>query len=402
MRKRFARISVIVVAVCAFVFAMDVAGGRTLARDEQRWRDATVEQSELLRRYRRQFVVGDPVDQNAASWYRLVFEKLRSRTAEMHRDLLPLVTSNVPEAGRIDAAYRNWCAEAESPRVRAALASTVCYWEMPYDFQDPASNGWFQAIVLGECSALIGSRYLERRDWAGSAFAFLTTLAVASDFGQGSIEMNVVGVTAAQWAVHGFAEAMSRIDDVGQIDRLSNQFARLETVTPSFRVGLAQQQLARALQASSMARAYAYDHRYGFRALVPWRAIAAWRLSRLERLVSKVSLLTSRSDPAERSRILTELSQPGPLSAPIVPSTLGSALTQQDRLISSVRAVRTVIKLQEWYARHGEYPATPPETLTHDVEYERTNGGKGYRLRTRSETETSELFFERMPDTPAS
>jgi hypothetical protein len=73
--------------------------------------------------------------------------------------------------------------------------------------------GGFQASVLEECLALNGSRYLERHDWAGSARAFLMTLSVASDFSQNSLEMNLVAVTAAQWAVHGFAEAMSRIDD---------------------------------------------------------------------------------------------------------------------------------------------------------------------------------------------
>ena len=147
-----------------------------------------------------------------------------------------------------------------------------------------------------------------------------------------------------------------------------------------------------------MARAYVYDRRHGFRALVPWRAIAASRLSQQERIISKIWLLTSRSNPAERSLVVTELSQPGPLSAPVVPSALISALSQQDRLVRSVHAAQTVVKLQNWHVRQGEYPAAAPETDTHDVEYETTNEGQGYRLRTKSEIGAVELFLERLPD----
>ena len=235
----------IVFSVCLFAFAVDVAGGRILVREERKWRDATLQQRELLRTYRREFVVGDSRDQNAAIWYRLAFEKLGSRTADTHREILPLLMSATrPGANGIESAYRDWCAEAESPRVLAALACTHCDWELAYDFRvNPSSEGWFQAMVLVECLALNGSRHLERGDWVASARAFLTTLAVASDFSQGSLEMNVVAVTAAQWAVRGFAESMSRIDDASMIDRLAEQFAQLEAVMPSFRVGLRQQEL---------------------------------------------------------------------------------------------------------------------------------------------------------------
>jgi hypothetical protein len=88
----------------------------------------------------------------------------------------------------------------------------------------------------------------------------------------------------------------------------------------------------------------------------------------------------------------------GPLSAPVVPSTLISALSQEDHLVRSVHAAQTVVKLQNWHVRHGEYPPAAPETDTHDVEYETTNKGQGYRLRTKSEIGAVELFLERLPD----
>jgi hypothetical protein len=399
VKKRTTRVAVLVVASFALVFAIDVAAGKRLAREEQKWREAGSLERESLQSYRRQFLVGPARDQNAAVWYRLAFERLRFRAADMHRDLLPLV-SRVPRQGDVvEAAYRDRCAEAESTRVQAALACTHCDWTTPYDFRRSASSKeWFQAMVLGECLALNGSRHLVRRDWPGGARAFLTTLAVASDFSQGTLEMNVVAVTAAQWALRGFAEALSEIRDADQIDRLAAQFARLEAVMPSLNVGLRQHQLARSVQATSMARAYAYDRRYGFHVLLPWRVIAAWRLSQQERIISDVPLLTTTSDPAERSRLLSELSQPGPLSAPVVPITLNDALNQQDWLLRAVHAVQAVVKLQHFYLRNGEYPLAAPTTDSHDVEYERISEGKGYRLRTRSETGAPVLFVERTPD----
>lgn len=403
MKRRVVWVTLIATIFFAITFVIDGAGSKRLEREERRWRDEALQQRELLRTYRRQLVVGEPRDQNGAIWYRRAFERLSVRTAEMHRELLPLVTSRIhPGVDRLDAAYRDWCTEAESQRVRTALACTQCDWEISYDFQaNPSSGEWFQALVLGECLALNGSRHLARREWADSTSAFLTTLGVASDFGQGPLEMNIVAVAMAQWAVRGFAEAISRIEDAALLDRLAEQFAQLETTMPSLPAGLAREQLSSAVQATSIARAYANDHREGFRALLPWHAVAAWRLLRQERIVSKMSLLASQSDLAERSQIIAELSQPGPLSVSIVSNTLENALRQQDQLVRAVHAAQVALILQGWYVRHGEYPAAMPKSDIPDVEYERTNQGKGYRVRTRSETESYELFLERTPDIPA-
>ena len=136
--------------------------------------------------------------------------------------------------------------------------------------------------------------------------------------------------------------------------------------------------------------AYLAEHRVGIRRLVPWRAAAAWRLSRDVPLVEALGEAVDVRNSDELARVASRVTpQVGRSKREWMASEVRverwlQFVDEAEKVARSYRALEVAIKLQEWHADHAEYPIGTggldvPADL-YGLTYDRTDAGKGYRL----------------------
>jgi hypothetical protein len=375
--------------LCGVGVLADYSGAWYLRRAEVRWDKTISRDRNTLDSYTRVVVVDEPVEQNAAAWYRLAFAKLPAQSAEMHKALFPVAESNAEaDSATLRVLMADWCGEAPKVRVQRAFRCTHCDWELGYSPEpDPALNNWFQALTLSECLVLGGHQRAQQHDWRQAIRSYLQTLSLGRDLGQGSVEMNAVGMSAATWALRGLGRSAGYITDQPLLDELSKQLARFNGTLPSVATGLRFFRLQVATELRRTAGAYLAPGQNGLSRLVPWRALGAWRFSREEAMLgpnARIAELGQLTDRRERQRVISEIATPGTRVSATVPHSLPDLLRRGDDLARLYRAVRVALTLQDWYVVHGEYPvdARPLQILAGDdaLKYERSRDAQGYRL----------------------
>src|SRR5438552_947236 len=83
------------------------------------------QQKQRVAEYRRPLPVGEPLDQNAAVWYRLAFAKTAMQPADTAETLGAAVKAGAhDDSSRRSQLLREHCGEVRSARVQRALACT--------------------------------------------------------------------------------------------------------------------------------------------------------------------------------------------------------------------------------------------------------------------------------------
>ena len=392
--------------VSAYVVA-EVLGARYLGHSRASYQREVAQLREQRGRYRRPVVVGEPLQQNAASWYRLALPHLsgwrddggslgtvvKGGSAEYGATITPLVTER--------------CVEAQSVRVASALRSTHSDWEISaghlfsFDYT-------LEALRLAECLTVDGHRAAYEGDRRAAARAYVKTLSVGCDFGAGSVMMGMVGVASAGIGLKALAQlVMSDEDDRGLLREMSQQLSRFEGQLPSAETGLKSERLW--LQnALALDGVGSEGERYpGFGLLLPRRAIAAWHLWREEDLLRDLDRVIDAHDRREELRLIESIKRRSAKS--------GSALVREARLASDASlalavddllrlygAVQIAIILQDWRIKHHRYPddgsAVRVPLEQYDLRYEPTQDRLGYKLIGPRAWETADvIILERQP-----
>jgi hypothetical protein len=146
-----------VLMVTVMVVVSNEIGRRYLDRRAVRFRGESRDIQMQGAAYRRPMIVGEPLDQNAAVWYRQALPHVTAKT----------FTGSVPVLQKGFAFYDDGltpelaekCAEINRPRLQSALRCTRCDWELGTGIG--ALNGFeysMEAVALGRCFALDGHR----------------------------------------------------------------------------------------------------------------------------------------------------------------------------------------------------------------------------------------------------
>jgi hypothetical protein len=154
------------------------------------------------------------------------------------------------------------------------------------------------------------------------------------------------------------------------------------------------------------AKEFVDDHRVGFGLLFPWRAVAAWRLSKEVPLVDELRQAAEVKDTATRRRLEDVIKQRVVRSrSPLVTDEVGIAVwsrfaDEADEVAQSYHVLRVAVALQAWQTVQGMYPADA-DVLSLPLEryglrYVQTKHGHGYRLFNLS-SEPPTLLLERLP-----
>jgi hypothetical protein len=372
---------------------VDLAGARYL-----RWYDDESDrlishEHERVASQRKFVIFGEPLDQNAAIWYQRAFAKLSSMPTDTRKVLGEAVERGFAGDPRpLRALFDDRCREIHSPRVNDALRCTHCDWGLGYRLEESLSWGHnTEALILGYCQVLNGHVQASQGDWLGAADSYIKALSLGSDLSDGDFTMNIlslgfwkIGLKALGTVVDSKGDDKRFLDDVGQ------RFSRFEGSLPSVKVGLRFTRLWVATGLANDAHAYVAQRRVGLGRLLPWRAVAAWRLSREVPLVEQLRQAVDAKGSIERTRLAGEIKQQvlrsrSPFVPDEVPVDMWAPLAEEaDKVSHTYRALQVAIKLQEWHADHGEYPVeigvlNLPVDL-YGLTYDRTDKGKGYRL----------------------
>ena len=128
--------------VTLLVVMLDLCATRYLRSYEARYRQAVLEDQQRVAEYRRPLPTGEPLNQNAAVWYRLALARTALQPEDTAETLRAAVKAGVNNASsKLPQLLREHCGELRSARVENALACTHCNWELGYRLDDGAAVG---------------------------------------------------------------------------------------------------------------------------------------------------------------------------------------------------------------------------------------------------------------------
>jgi hypothetical protein len=391
--------------VSAYVVA-EFSGARYLGHSRESYEREIIRLREHRGRYQRPVVVGEPLQQNAVSWYRLALPHLSSWRDD-GESLGTAVNGGSAEYGvTITPLVTERCVEAQSVRVQNALRSTYSDWEI-----SPAHLVSFdytlEALRLAECLMVDGHRAAYEGDRRAAAHAYFKALSVGCDLGAGTVLMGMVGVASAGTGLKALAQlVMSDEDDRGLLREISQQLSQFEGQLPSAETGLKSERLW--LQNTlALDGLTSEGGRYSGYFLLPRRAIAAWHLWQEGDLLRDLDRVTDAHDRKEELRLIesikrrSEKSRSAIVRESDVARDTSLALAVDD-LLRLYGAVQTAITLQDWRIAHHRYPDDVSDVRVpleqHDLQYEPTKDRQGYKLMGPRAWETADvIILERQP-----
>jgi hypothetical protein len=392
--------------VSAYVVA-EFTGARYLGHSRESYQREIVRLREHRGRYRRPVVLVEPLQQNAAIWYRLALPHL-SGWRDDGSSLGTVVNGGSAQYGvTITPLVTERCIDTQSVRVQNALRSTYSDWEIsPGDLV--SFDYTLEAFRLAECLTVDGHRAAYKGDRRAAARAYFTTLSVGCDLGAGTVLMGMVGVASADSGLKALAQlVMSDEDDRGLLREISQQLSQFEGQLPSAEAGLKSERLwlQNALALDGLT---SEGGRYpGLGLLLPKRAIAAWHLWQEGDLLGDLDRLIDVHDRTEELRLLESIKRRSEKS--------GSAIVREsdlardasfalavDDLLRLYGAVQTAITLQDWRITHHRYPDDVSDVRApleqHDLQYQPTKDRQGYKLVGPRAWETADvIILERQP-----
>src|SRR5471032_1742573 len=197
-RRAVKRFGFALIALIAVLIAVDAIALRYLRLHAQEYRREIAEIRQREIDYRRPLVIGEPLEQNAAGFYREAFLHW-SGWQGTDSSLRAMVNAGVKRYPADDAEVRRRCADANSASVRTALRSTRCDWDLPFGFDHPGNifDHEVDAFALASCLTLQGHRLARDGDGRAASEAYLETVAMSCDIGMGNDEMCLVGAVDA-------------------------------------------------------------------------------------------------------------------------------------------------------------------------------------------------------------
>jgi hypothetical protein len=267
---------------------------------EARYRQAVIEDRQRVAGYRRPLPVGEPLDQNAAVWYRLAFAKTAMQPADTAETLGAAVKAGPHDdsSGRSQL-LRDHCTEARSARIQHALACTHCNWELGYRVtDDSAFHSSSEALILADCFIIDGYEQEREGHARSAAQRYVNALSFACDLGSGDFSMNLAGYYFATKALGALGQLISSAPDDEQVlADISDMLVRFQHSLPSVKRSFHIEGLRLQNGLVVEAQDYLAERRTVIRYIMPRRAFAVWRLSRADAVLSELLKATDVRDP---------------------------------------------------------------------------------------------------------
>jgi hypothetical protein len=359
---------------------------------------------------RRPVTFGEPLEQNAAVWYRRAFARIvGSRVEELQR-LQQSVDAGYERYSNIGQGFDATCHEATGLRAENALRCTRCNWELGYNLSNSSLfESVVQAATLANCLTLEGHRSASVGDWRMAAQLYLKAISFGCDLGLGNLIMNVLGIGAAQAGVRALGNVVvsAEFEDV-VLEETADRLQRLQSILPTVRNGLYLDQLQLASALLEEARASALSRKAGLGRVLPWYTIEAWQFSHDLRLLNELVRADTINDPQKRARFIQGLKDRSTASSSAVmreavTDTWLGAVDKATDLMRDSRMVMAAIKAERWHSLNGQYPDNLAElglSRAGDFQYERA--GDGYRLFAVRRAGAQEVQFVRRSGSEAS
>ena len=381
----------IAVAVAASA-ALDGVAEWQIRRRRDDWARESAKDRIRAASYRRPITYGEPLDQNAADWYRKALAPVREpspKTLEQLRELLDSGPGqNASMAFDIDAV----CPTAEAiAHVSQALRCNYCDWHLDYEMGPSALfEPGSRAVALADCLTLRGYRAASAGSYGSAAESYLEVVAFGCDFGAGNLVMNGVAITVTKEALTALRRLLTTIEyDPILFADVAERLTKLQSCLPTGQnaVHLDRLQATHALIADALTSA-TWRERVLNPSFVPWRVVAAWRLTQDLSLVNDVADSAAIRDPGERAHFVNGLQRRSRTSnlfaKEVVKADWLGVIDAANELARDSHAALAVIDIEQWYQRYGRYPdgrAEVPALLTEDrVRYECNRDGRGYSL----------------------
>jgi hypothetical protein len=372
------------------VVLADLAGRRYL-RKREGWRlQEIAAEHARAEGFRRTLITEEPIDQNAAVWYRRSFSKLRQLQVERAQAVGSAIARAFDDdSTSFEALATEFCSETQTARVRDALRCTRCDWGLASLSNDDRLDGR-RAWLLGNCLILDGHLRAARHQFASAAKSYLEALAFALDLGQADFSTSLVGMAVAKPALEGLGRLVGKLDyDIRLLEGTWQDLARFEMKLPSVDAGIRLARLRIATNLEIDTRAYLRDRPWVLNHVLPFRSVAAWRLSRSEHLLNILSQMSDTVDPNERETLATQIDREVTASTnqsirDIVPDDCLGSVKTEEYLRHIYRATQAAIRLRQWSAAHGRFPVSaeaPMLSLEREgLRYDASEDGKGYKI----------------------
>lgn len=348
----------------------------------------------------RQVISERPIDEDAAVWFQRAFDAMPELSAETVQELSAL-SSNLSVAEDVGTSVSDEiCTKSWRSAVDEALRCSRSTWA-------PTNNGAYsidglKKVATGNCLLISGRGDLGSGDIPGGMNASLRTLAFTRDLTRGDLPMNVVAVGLARTALVQLRELLQRRQwPAVALETVRDQLGLLGP-PPSFHLALESEaiELRRLLVAES--RSWAPAGRL-FLPIVPWRAIASWRLRSYVQQLDDLELIVDRR--ADEGTGFGELladrwkSSRSDVLSRISIDTLLHVMPSADEVELLYWAVTLATESERWYGANGHYPpngtALDIRPDDHSLRYEPTKDRQAFKIVALRPPFDDEVIFER-------
>jgi hypothetical protein len=309
VKRRLAKwlLGALAASIC-LLFAADFVSARYLRRKSQRYLEEIEEVRQRESAYRRPLVFGEPLDQNAAVWYRqalLHVSAWRGDEATLRAAVKAGITG-YPTSG---APAHDRCAEARSARVRNALRSTRCDWELGFGLDDLNSfDHSLDAMMLANCLTVEGHHAAHDGDRTAAMQPYLEAVAMGCNLGMGNDVMCAVGLGSSRVGLMAIGQLVMHVDDDrGFLDDVARRLSRFEGRLPDGRSAIRRERLCLE-NATSLDELVNKSKRFrGLARIVPFRTLAAWRLWRDDAVLHEFQRASAIATREEGLKLVDEL-----------------------------------------------------------------------------------------------
>jgi hypothetical protein len=333
----FTKTAVIAGVLCVAIglrTLVEFEGSRYIDNRRDRWSQEMSRESAAESSYRRRLIIGPPLDQNAASWYGLALM-------------------------RMDSERNHSCAEIDGSRIRDAMRSTMCQWSSVWPESGGADDLGRKSYVLGTCMIVAGQGQAAVGQWSLATNYYLQALAFGADLSQGNYEANLVGIAISSAALKAIGKVAPVDDDPIRLSKLWNQISKLDRNPSHVHIGLrnARFEVMGALERET--EQYIPARSWGLGRVIPWQALAAWRLYRGQAVLDLMSA-TEVDNVTDRvllqEQIRARIRREGDALDNVFPDNWVAATASSEDVNLLYRKTLFVIQLQLWHARNGRYP----------------------------------------------
>jgi hypothetical protein len=381
----FAVIALIVVPV-----AIDSVCLRFLQRLGREFRQDAADIRRQEKDYRRPFVIDDPIDQNAAGFYREAFPLFSVWLPDNAAVLRQAAARGVDRYPNDDSDLRRRCAATGSPAVQMALRSTSCDWERGFgiDEYDPTRfEQEVEAFSLASCLTVEGHRLARDNGSSAAARSYFEALAVGCDLGMRDPRMCIDGEVVSLAALNGLGRLIASTDDNSLLDGIERQLSRFEMRLPDYRLPL--RHFVVWEQNANSIDQLAHDGRRFEKGILAPTMMRVWSTYRILRHDGDMRDLGRFAAIASREEGTTLLAKGTRIGRRGTNEFSNADQLEDDvhgrfNLTDTYRATQLAIQLQRWRVAHDTYPRDLSSVAEVDgvrgLHYTVTANGRGYKL----------------------